>query len=156
MKRRTVFERNKIGNTRGTTLTDGTGNASRARNDRERSIGRFDQSPSKCDSLGLVGFKQRLGPATENGSNFPSEIRRIADSRVHALAAHRAMNMCGIAQQKSTTFPKTVRDAMVDAVGREPIYTFDLDAQTIDDVFADIVSRRVLGSCLVRLPARCQ
>src|SRR5580700_9292635 len=100
-----------------------TGEGSIASHRSECAIRGRDQSPRECDSFRLIAIEQRrTARLIECSGQFPSKIHRIADAGVHSLAADRAMDMRGVAQQERSTLAKLLRDAMMNAVGRKPIH----------------------------------
>jgi hypothetical protein len=92
----------------------------------EHAIGRRHQAPGKVDTFALVGVQQTVRRATgQNGCKFPGEIDGVADAGVHALAAGRAMDMRGVAEQESATLTEVLRHPMMDVISREPIHLID-------------------------------
>src|SRR5205085_1533764 len=72
-------------------------------------------------ALGLVAVEQqRITPVTQNQAQFPAEVERVLNAHVHALAADRAMDVRGVAEQKHPVFAKTRRLSPVDAEHRRP------------------------------------
>ena len=98
------------------------------------------QPSREGDPLGFVGIKERrLGKSTDDGRELPGEVDRVADASVHALAAHGAVNVRGIAKQKRAALPGTVGDPMVNTVCGKPVDALDLDAETVQSGLADII-----------------
>ena len=50
-----------------------------------------------------------------------SQVIRVLQSGVHALRAHRAVDVSGISEQETPTIPEALRAPMVDAIRREPV-----------------------------------
>ena len=111
-----------------------------ARDARKGLIGGHDQAPGEGDSLWLVAIEERrIRVPVEDGGEFPGEIHRVADAGVHALSAHRTVDMRGVAEQERTTFAKVIGDPMVHAVGREPVHALDVNAYPFDYALAHVV-----------------
>jgi hypothetical protein len=100
------------------------------------------------DALRLVAVEQALvGGALHDGGEFPGEVDRIAHAGVHALAAGRTVDVAGIAAQEHAPGAEVLGDAVVDAVGREPVDIVDRNA----GVALDIGTDRLEANRLVRL-----
>lgn len=76
---------------------------------------------------------------------LPAEVDGIADSGVHALTACRTMDVAGIANKESVSHPEFVGDAMVDAIGREPIYLGHFDIEARFDLGANIFKSEIFA-----------
>jgi hypothetical protein len=117
------------------------------RHARERAIGRGDEPPGERHPLRLEGVEERRGgAAVEHRGEFPRQVDRISDARVHPLPAHRAVDVRGIAEEERASRPESVRDAVMHAVCRKPVHTRDVDTHPVDDVPCHVVPRqRILG-----------
>jgi hypothetical protein len=49
------------------------------------------------------------------------------------------MDMSRVAEQEGASFPEMLRHAVVDVIGRKPVYFFDLDLKTLNDPTTDIL-----------------
>jgi hypothetical protein len=76
---------------------------------------------------------------------FPAEIDGIADFGVHALAACRTMNVGRIANEESAPHPEFLSNAMVDAIGREPIHLRHFHIKKWLNLGADIFKGEVFA-----------
>src|SRR3712207_6433246 len=56
----------------------------------------------------------------------------------------------GVAEQEGAAAPEAVRDAVVHAVGREPVHPLDADAQALEHALADVLP----GERLAPAPGR--
>ena len=73
-----------------------------------------------------------MRPAVQHGGELPGEVHGVADAGVHALAADRAVDVRGVAEQEGAALAEVLRHAVVHAVGREPVHLLDLDLQVRD------------------------
>src|SRR5882724_8883115 len=90
-------------------------------------------APRKCDPFGLIAIEQSdAGRIFECGRQLPGQVDRIPDPGVHSLAADRAMNVGGVTQQKCAPLAKLLRNAMMHAIGGEPIDALDLDLEILN------------------------
>src|SRR5580704_10369392 len=113
---------------------------------REYPIRRLDQAAREGNALGLVAVEQLVWRTVgKDGLQLPGEIDRVADAGVHALAAGRAMDMRRVAQQEGASVAEMLRYAVMDTVGREPVYLFDLDLEVVDYPAADILEFERIG-----------
>src|ERR1700745_2293359 len=114
-----------------------------------RSVGltrRCAKAMGESDALGFVTVQQRVGRAAgKNRLQFPGEIDRIADARIHTLSAGGAMDERGVAKQEGAALPEILRHAVVDVIGREPVHCLDLDLEIVDDPPADILEFERIG-----------
>ena len=95
----------------------------------ERPIGRRDQPSRERDALGLVGVEEHaIGATAQHGRQLPRQVHGVADAGVHPLAADGAVDVRRIAEQERAAAAEMIGDAMVHAVGREPVHAVDLDA----------------------------
>ena len=75
--------------------------AAGARHAGEGAIGGRDEAPCKGDSFRLVAIEQGCMCSTvQDRGEFPGEVDRVTDTRVHALSADRAMNVRRVPEQK--------------------------------------------------------
>ncbi len=51
--------------------------------------------------------------------------------------------MRGVANQERAALAEIIRDAMVDAVVRKPIYALHVDAHPFDHALADVIPRQI-------------
>ena len=87
----------------------------------ERAVGRLQQSLRNGHALLLVGVEQRwIGAALHDERELPCEVVGILQPRVHALGAHRAVDVRGVAEKEAAPVAEPFRGAVMDAVGREP------------------------------------
>ena len=49
------------------------------------------------------------------------------------------MDMRRVAEQEGASFPEMLRHAVVDVIGRKPVYFFDLDLKALNDPTTDIL-----------------
>jgi hypothetical protein len=56
------------------------------------------------------------------------------------------MDMPGIADKKSASFPEPISDTMMDAVGREPVDAIDLEFERLDHLLRDVGKGQRLGA----------
>src|SRR3954449_1110915 len=75
--------------------------------------------------------------------NLPGEIHGIADSGIHALPAHRTVDVCRIAKQECASLAKVIGDAVMNTVGREPADALDVDGQPLEDALTHVVPGQV-------------
>ena len=69
----------------------------------------------------VVGTQQTIPTlALCNEGQFPTQIECVLNSGIHALAAHRAVHMCGISSQKDTAHPHAWRHAGVHGKRADP------------------------------------
>ena len=133
------------------------GDRAGARHAREGPIGRRDQAPGECDSFRLVAVeKRRVRASMQDGGELPGQVHRVADAGVHALSADRTVDVRGVAEQERAALAEMIGDAMVHAVGREPVHALDVDAHPLDHALAHVVPRQVLVLGVRRLRARCR
>ncbi len=118
-----------------------------SRHDREAAIGGLDQPPRERDALGLVGIEdRRAGLALEHGRELPREIHGVTDAGVHPLAAHRTVDVGGVAEEEGSAVAEARRHAMVDTVRREPVHPGVRELHPIHRSALDVVERdRVIG-----------
>src|SRR5689334_18667754 len=96
------------------------------------------------DAFWLVAVEKfRLRPALQHGRELPGEVHRVTHAGIHALAAGRTVNMAGIAGDEGTSPAKTIGDAMMDAIMREPVEGLDLDPAFPLDILADHFERKI-------------
>jgi hypothetical protein len=94
----------------------------------------------RSDAFGLIAVEERVGRAAfENCLQFPSKIDRVANAGVHALSTGRAVDVGRVAEQEGSTFPKAFCHAVMDAIGRKPIYLFYFDLEIVDNARADVL-----------------
>src|SRR5829696_3343700 len=75
--------------------------------------------------------------------NLPREIHGIADSGIHALAAHGTVDVCRVAKQEGAPLAKAIGDAMVHAIGRKPADALNLDGHPLEGTLAHVVPGQV-------------
>lgn len=112
----------------------------------EGAIGGCDEAAREGDAFLFVGVEDSGIGATKDCREFPCEVDGIADAGVHALPADGAMDVGGVAEEKDSAGAKVFCDAMVDAIGREPVDAFDGRVEVAKDVFADVVPGEVGGA----------
>ncbi|GAB3784108.1 hypothetical protein GCM10028797_12620 [Dyella agri] len=78
----------------------------------------------------------------QHGGKFPCQVYRIADAGIHALAAGRAVDMRGVAQQKHTPLPEGRCHPVMHVVGREPVHLHDVESEMCDRAWTDVVERQ--------------
>ena len=116
-------------------------------------IGRRDKPFCKCDSLGLERVEELVvRAALQHRGKLPRQIYRVADARVHSLAADGTVNVRSIAQKKRTARTESNGDAMMHVIGREPIHALHVDAQTFDDAAAYVFPLQRVVLRFRRLP----
>ena len=81
---------------------------------------------------------------SDDRRDLPRQIDGVTDAGVHALPSDRAVNMRGVAQQECSAASEPIGDAMVHAIGREPVHAVDLDAHPLDYPLADVVPRQLV------------
>ena len=87
----------------------------------ECAIGRGEQPPRDRRALGLVGIEQRIVCASRDDEReLPRQVVGVLQTGIHALPAHRAVNVGGVTQEEAAAIAKALRASVVDAVGREP------------------------------------
>ena len=62
----------------------------------------------------------------EDVGQFPGEVHGVADAGVHALAADGAVDVGGVAEEEHAASVEVIGDAVVDAIGREPVHIVDV------------------------------
>ena len=88
----------------------------------ECAIGGREQLLRERTTLGLVGVEQRLvGAIRDDESQLPCQVVRVLKPGVHALPAHRTMDVRGVAEQEAAAVAEALGAAMVDAISREPM-----------------------------------
>ena len=80
----------------------------------------------------------------ENGGELPGEIDGVADAGVHALAADGRVNVRGVAEQEGAAVAEVFGDAVVDAVGGEPVHALDVDVNPVEDALGDVVPGEIV------------
>ncbi len=78
-------------------------------------------------------------------ASFQREVHRVADAGVHALPADRRVNVRGIAEQKGAAVAEVLGDAMMDAVGGEPVDALDVDVNPVEDALGDVLPGEVVA-----------
>src|SRR5205823_4266731 len=113
--------------------------------DGEGAIGRRDEAAREGDSLALIRIEERgVGATADDGRELPREIGRVADTRVHSLRADGAVHVGGIAKEKRAPDAKAAGNAVMDAIGREPVHAVDLEPQMLDRPARDVVERELV------------
>ena len=146
--RRIAGKRKASGATTGTSrVRTSSRDPALSRHDREAAIGGLDQPSRERDALGLVGVEDRgAGLALEHGRELPREIHGVTDAGVHPLAAHRTVDVGGVAEQEGSAVAEARRHAMVDTVRREPVHLGARKLHPIHRSALDVIERdRVIG-----------
>ena len=95
----------------------------------ERTIGVAEKKLPDRPAFGFVRIeKARIGGAPRHQRQLPTEIPRVLDSSVHALAANRTMNVRRIAREEHSPFSVVSGLPMVEVEPREPGWIAEANA----------------------------
>ncbi len=100
-------------------------------------------------ALGVVGVEQgRGGVPLEHQGQFPGQVGRVLQARVHALAAGRTVNVGRVAGDEGPALAVLVHAAMMDAIARDPLRVGQSDVQAggVVDHLLHFVERGRLGA----------
>ena len=132
-------------------------NAPVAGHELKGAVGARDQPFGKCDALRLVAVEEAaVGAALDDRGQFPRQVDRVADAGVHALAAHGTVDVRGVTDEKRAPDAEMGGDAMMNMVGGKPVHALHVDAQSFQDVVADVAPLQRSVRALPGLPRPCR
>src|SRR5205814_7716517 len=70
--------------------------------------------------------------ALQHRGNLPRQVHGVADTGVHPLSTDRAVDVGGVAEEERAPVPKMKRNAMVHAIGREPVNLLDVELEVLE------------------------
>jgi hypothetical protein len=124
------------------------------RGEGEGPVGRGDESPGKGDALRLVALEQTSARSLlENRGKLPCQVDGVTNPGIHPLSAHRTVNVGRISEEKCSAAAEVVGNAVMHAVGREPVDAVDLHLHPLAELLAHIAPHQValvLGIALYR------
>ena len=81
----------------------------------------------------------------EDGGELPGEVDGVADAGVHALSADGRVDVRGVAEEEDAAAAEVFGDAVMDAVGGEPVDALDVDVDPVEHAFGDVVPGEIVA-----------
>ncbi|MNS85769.1 hypothetical protein D3C72_1196430 [compost metagenome] len=79
----------------------------------------IDHGPGMRAALCIIGIEyRRRGMATKNPSQFPGKVRAVTKARYETLSHKRRGDVCGVADQESTSLAESIAATRVESIDR--------------------------------------